>query len=199
MRFCKVHGSLLSINLTLSLLAFCYCSKNRNNVHWPLSDWWCRWPIVVFPWVGSSSAAPAAPQNIRKKIRRQFYKFQQFHTTLHAHCTGSTSKRWVEINNKKSAAGWSVETRETREGWPLLTVETEVNGDSKEYKWMGSFLVGSLGSSCRYKIFFSSPYTISIHLSSSPNKLNKLGRQSCRVANLLSCVFDWDEDCFKNG
>jgi hypothetical protein len=24
-----------------------------------------------------------------------------------------------------------VQTRETREGWPLLTVETEVNGDSK--------------------------------------------------------------------
>ncbi len=30
-------------------------------------------------------------------------------------------------------------TRETREGWPLLTVETEVNED----------LIGSLGLSCR--------------------------------------------------
>ncbi len=31
--------------------------------------------------------------------------------------------------------------RETREGWPLLTVETEKNGESWEYryKWKGSF------------------------------------------------------------
>jgi hypothetical protein len=62
--------------------------------------------------------------------------------------------------------------RKTREGWPLLTVETEAWG-LKEYK--GPSLVGSLGLSRRYKIclsclgcfirpctkyFFSSPYTI---------------------------------------
>ncbi len=35
--------------------------------------------------------------------------------------------------------------RETREGWPLLTVETEVNGDSKSTNEKGPFLVGSLG------------------------------------------------------
>jgi hypothetical protein len=61
----------------------------------------------------------------------------------------------------------------------LLTVETEVNGDSKSTNERGSSLVGSLGFSCRYKrflfllgcysgpvqnIFFSSPYTISIPL-----------------------------------
>ncbi len=44
--------------------------------------------------------------------------------------------------------------RETREGWPLLTVETEAIGDFNEYK-KGPSLVGSLGSSCRYKICLS--------------------------------------------
>jgi hypothetical protein len=40
-----------------------------------------------------------------------------------------------------------------REGWPLLTVETEVNGDSKSTNERGPSLVGSLGLSCRYKRF----------------------------------------------
>ncbi len=38
--------------------------------------------------------------------------------------------------------------RETREGWPLLAVETEVNGDSKRTNESGSFLgrfVGLVG------------------------------------------------------
>jgi hypothetical protein len=38
--------------------------------------------------------------------------------------------------------------RETRDGWPLLTVETEVNGDSKSTIERGPFLVGSLSLSC---------------------------------------------------
>ncbi len=46
-------------------------------------------------------------------------------------------------------------TRETREGWPLLTVETKVNGDSGSTYERGSALVGSLGLSCRYKRFLS--------------------------------------------
>jgi hypothetical protein len=44
-------------------------------------------------------------------------------------------------------------SRETREGWPLLTVETEVNGDSKSTIEMDPFLVDSLGLSCQYKRF----------------------------------------------
>ncbi len=48
-----------------------------------------------------------------------------------------------------------VKPRETTEGWPLLTVETEVNGDSKSKNESGPFFVGSLGSSCRYKRFLS--------------------------------------------
>jgi hypothetical protein len=45
--------------------------------------------------------------------------------------------------------------RDYREGWPLLTVETEVNGDSESTNERGPSFVGSLGLSCRYKIFFS--------------------------------------------
>jgi hypothetical protein len=36
----------------------------------------------------------------------------------------------------------SGETREAREGWPLLTEETEVNGDSKSTNERGPSLVG---------------------------------------------------------
>ena len=32
-----------------------------------------------------------------------------------------------------------METRETSEGWPLLSVETEVNGDSKRVQMKGVF------------------------------------------------------------
>jgi hypothetical protein len=50
--------------------------------------------------------------------------------------------------------------RETREGWHLLTVETEVNGDSKSTIERGPSLVGSLGSSCRYKRLFILPWLL---------------------------------------
>ncbi len=39
--------------------------------------------------------------------------------------------------------------RETREGWPLLTVDNEINGDSRSTNEWGPSLVGSLGLSCR--------------------------------------------------
>ncbi len=47
--------------------------------------------------------------------------------------------------------------RETREEWwPLLTVEAEVNGDSRRTNEKGpSFLVGLFGSLCRYKRILS--------------------------------------------
>ncbi len=63
--------------------------------------------------------------------------------------------------------------------WPLLTVETEANGDSRSTNERCPFLVGSLGSSCRYKrfssclgcssrpstkYFFLTPYTILLPL-----------------------------------
>jgi hypothetical protein len=54
-----------------------------------------------------------------------------------------------------------VQTRETREGWPLLTVEIEVNGDSKSTNERDPSLVGSLGLSCRYKrLLFLMPWLL---------------------------------------
>jgi hypothetical protein len=44
---------------------------------------------------------------------------------------------------------------ETREGWPLLTVETEMYWDSMSTAEKGPSLVGSLDSSCRYNRFLS--------------------------------------------
>jgi hypothetical protein len=85
---------------------------------------------------------------------------------------------------------------ERLEGWPLLIVETEANGDSRSTNERGL----SLGLSCKYKhllsclgysgrpstkYFFPSRTLISVHLSPSHSKL---GRQSCRVACILMCV-----------
>jgi hypothetical protein len=49
---------------------------------------------------------------------------------------------------------WFVGCRKTKEGWPLLTVETEVNGDSKSINERVPSLLGSLGLSEQYKRFF---------------------------------------------
>jgi hypothetical protein len=49
----------------------------------------------------------------------------------------------------------SLKIRETGEGRTPLTVETEVNGDSKSTNERCLSLVGSLGLSCRYKRFLS--------------------------------------------
>jgi hypothetical protein len=99
--------------------------------------------------------------------------------------------------------------REIREGWPLLTVDTEAIGVSRSTYERGPSLVGSfvglvvllqeifvlpwLLQVAQYKIFFSSPYTISLHLSLLPSKL---ARQSCCVACLSICVLSNILVCF---
>jgi hypothetical protein len=74
----------------------------------------------------------------------------------------------------------------------MLTVETEVNGDSKSTNERGPSLVGSLGLTCRYKRFLfclmcssRSVHNISIHFPQSPSP-SKLGRQPCWVAWYVS-------------
>jgi hypothetical protein len=85
----------------------------------------------------------------------------------------------------------SQQTRENREGWPLLTLETETNGNTKSTNERVPSLVGSLGSSYnRYKsllsclgfsswpstkYFFPCHTLFQLNLSASPSKL---GRQS---------------------
>ncbi len=61
--------------------------------------------------------------------------------------------------------------RESIEGWPLLTVESEVNGDSKRTNQKGHFLVGSLDSSCRYN---AGDEAGGVWLSYRPAKLHRL-------------------------
>jgi hypothetical protein len=47
-------------------------------------------------------------------------------------------------------------TRETREGWPLLTVETEVNGDSQSTNERG--IPWLVGWACRTLFRFFCPH-----------------------------------------
>ncbi len=88
--------------------------------------------------------------------------------------------------------------KETKEGWLLLTAETEANGDSKRKNERGLPWFWACGGGIRIfcpafgtlvgpvqNIFFSSSHTISLNVFPS---LIKLGRQSCRVANFLICV-----------
>ncbi len=90
--------------------------------------------------------------------------------------------------------------RETREWWPLLTVETEANGDLWSTNERGPSLFGVwarfAGTKDFYpaepalvspvqKCFLPHPHTFSLYVAPSPSNL---GRQSCRVACLLICV-----------
>jgi hypothetical protein len=80
----------------------------------------------------------------------------------------------------------------------MLSVDTDVNGDSKRTNEKGPSLVGFLGLSCQYKralaalvgqgqknVFPHRTLNISIPLSTSPSKL---GRKSCWVACIIVCV-----------
>ncbi len=89
----------------------------------------------------------------------------------------------------------AVASIETRNAWPLLTVETEVNGDSKSTNESGLWLVrwacrAGTRDFCSVLEALVSPVqnifdTISVPVSPSPSKL---GRQPCWVACLLVCV-----------
>jgi hypothetical protein len=104
-----------------------------------------------------------------------------------------SSRRWIWL----SEIG---QNRATREVWHLLTVETEVNGDSKSTNEMGPSLVGSLSLSRLCKRFLS---CLGLGCSSRPSTKylyplpGKLGRQSCWVVCLLVC-FSGSEETFRS-
>jgi hypothetical protein len=118
------------------------------------------------------------------------------------HKLGQKYQPWVNVSP----------IRETREGWPLQTFETGVNGDSKSTNERDPSLVHWLvhwalhaGTRDFYpaltalvspvqNIFFPHRTLFQVHLSPSPGKL---GRQSRRVACLLICVSG--PDCRKPG
>jgi hypothetical protein len=69
--------------------------------------------------------------------------------TVHTIYRISSTTFLLHGNSQQCLLRVMVFIRETREGWPLLTVETEVNGNSKSTNEKSPSLVGSLGSSCR--------------------------------------------------
>ncbi len=105
----------------------------------------------------------------------------------------------LESVGKSGKRGGGAATRETREGWPLLTVETEVNGDLKRTIDRGPSLVGLLDSTCRYNRIPSclgcslvSPvqniiflivhfFTLLIPITQQPGQVGVLGRMSLYI------------------
>ncbi len=77
----------------------------------------------------------------------------------------NTVENLAAINNHKQQVTWlffqffpSISGVRTREGWPLLTAETKVNGDSNSER--GPSLVGLLGSSCWLQETFIIPWLL---------------------------------------
>jgi hypothetical protein len=112
---------------------------------------------------------------------------------------------------KKKKTCFSVISRETREGWPQLTVGTEANEDSRSTNDRDpSFWLVRWAHLCRYNRFLSS-----LGCSSWPSTKDflppyftlfqficpyrKLSRQSCRVACLLMCVSGHHAPPARNG
>jgi hypothetical protein len=106
-----------------------------------------------------------------------------------------------------------VRIRETREGWPQLSVETEANGNSWNTYERSPSLAGSLDSSCRYNrflsslgcssqpskkyyfpnrklfYFFSSPISSHRPKTWAPGQIVVLGRQSRCLDVTILCVY----------
>ncbi len=91
-------------------------------------------------------------------------------------------------------------SRETREGWLLLTFETEVNGDSKRTNERSSFLVVRWACRAGTRDFCSALaapvgpvqniFVVTVHYFKSPSPI-KLGRQPCCVASSYSVCLCW--------
>jgi hypothetical protein len=94
-----------------------------------------------------------------------------------------------------------VQAGKTREGWPLLTVETEVDGDSKSTNERGSSLVGSLDSSCRYKRFLfclaalvgleQNIFSLAVHYFDSCISIDQQAGQTVVLGRLSLSIFLW--------
>jgi hypothetical protein len=69
----------------------------------------------------------------------------------------SDAVRVYDCQNSPIPGAERIVARETREGWPLLTIETESNWALWSTNERGPSLVGSFGSSCQYKRFFILP------------------------------------------
>jgi hypothetical protein len=81
----------------------------------------------------------------------RLWSFLQIDSTTESHYFRSIRFTFDFRRNSKflSALARSILARKTREGWPLLTVETEVNGDSLNTNERDPSLIGALCLSCR--------------------------------------------------
>ncbi len=99
-------------------------------------------------------------------------------------------------------------TVSTREGCPLLTVETEANGDLWSTNERGPSFVGSLGLLCRNKICLSYPgcfsqpstkyfsftahyFTFCVPIAQQAGQAVVPGRLSVNNESLAATVFNW--------
>jgi len=99
------------------------------------------------------------------------------------------------INTRMTGRG-----RETREGWPLQTVN-EVNADSWSANKRDPSLVGSLGLSCRFKRFLfclcclvgpvQNIFFLAIHYFSSFFPIAQEARQEVVLGHLLFSICLW--------
>jgi hypothetical protein len=102
-------------------------------------------------------------------------------------------------------------TRETAWGWPMLTVETEVNGDLKSANERGPSMVGSLGL-CRHKrCLFGLSYTgvgltvvqknfsLAVHYIYSFVPIAQQAGQAAVLDRLSLCMCFWMHQYFLGG
>ncbi len=92
----------------------------------------------------TSDSVPSFFANLRTFTSKYWNTTQGFYAK---YCRTNTVHRHIQAGEKYATEI----TRETRKGWHLLTVETEVNGDSKSTNERDPSLVGSSAMSCRYK------------------------------------------------
>jgi hypothetical protein len=114
------------------------------------------------------------------------------------------------VSRRKLAKFWTSEPERASEGWLLLNVENEASGDSWSTNERGPSLIGSLGSSCRYKRFLScigcsivgpvqKYFFLPVHYFNSFVPIaQQVGRQSRRVSCLLLCVSGIEKPDKKN-
>jgi hypothetical protein len=78
-------------------------------------------------------------------------------------CQANAAPRsWSESSSWREESHFNGKTIQTRQGWPLLTVETEANGDSRSTYKRDPSLVGLLGSVVPVQEIFVLPWLLNI-------------------------------------
>ncbi len=130
---------------TATAIQFIYSFSGNSAASAPISTFMCLWAIYIFP--GLVYIFPPAEQadpSWEYIIRSQTHECGNWDWGLDIPFLG------IFVSNFRHFV-FAVHDRETREGWSLLTVETEVNEDSRSTNEMVPSLAGSWGLWCRCK------------------------------------------------